>query len=101
MKRGMKVHRSVRARIKAFPKDGEDAYLPKIRCWIKEEKTTRELTRKEWLAERPDHFVWVDWVGVLGFMFVEVTDSGAILEDVSRRLGLSGDVESWVGPRRD
>ena len=60
MERRLKVHRSVRARIEAHPEGTKDEYRPQIRCWIDSEKTTRRLTRKEWLAEPPVHFDWVD-----------------------------------------
>ena len=55
----MKVHRSVRTRIEAFPEGSKDEYKPLIRCWI-DENTIRTLERKEWLAEPPVYFEWVD-----------------------------------------
>ena len=59
MKRGMKVHRSVKTRIMAHGVEGEDRpYLPKIRCVIGGE--ARRLTREEWLKDKPDFFEWVD-----------------------------------------
>ena len=59
MERRMKVHRSVRTRIEAFPEGSKDEYKPLIRCWI-DENTIRTLERKEWLAEPPVYFEWVD-----------------------------------------
>ena len=59
MRRGVKVHRSVRTRMLARGKGGENRpYLPKIRYMI--DGKPRKLTRDEWLAEDPLHFEWVD-----------------------------------------
>jgi len=59
MRRGVKVHRSVRTRMMADGVGGEKKpYLPKIRCFIGGK--VRRLTREEWLAEEPEHFEWVD-----------------------------------------
>ena len=59
MERGLKVHRSVKARILAHHADGkEGGYLPKIRCKIEGEEEPRLLTRDEWLAGK--YFTWVD-----------------------------------------
>lgn len=59
MRRGMKVHRSVKARMLANDVGGGKApYLPKIRCVIG--GVVRCLTKEEWLAEDPEHFEWVD-----------------------------------------
>jgi uncharacterized protein (DUF2235 family) len=59
MERGMKVHRSVKARMLALGPNGETKpYLPKIRCMIGGKP--RRLTREEWLADHPEHFEWVD-----------------------------------------
>jgi hypothetical protein len=61
MERPMKVHRSVRTRISAQGWDGEKGrYLPAVRCTIKGEKEPRCLKREEWLADKPEHFEWVD-----------------------------------------
>jgi hypothetical protein len=61
MKRGLKVHRSVKARILARGTDGEKgSYLPIILCWITDKQKPRCLTRKEWLMDTPEHFAWVD-----------------------------------------
>ena len=58
MRRGMKVHRSVKTRMLARGMEGENRpYLPKIRCVINGE--ARRLTRQEWLAEEPEFFEWV------------------------------------------
>jgi len=57
MKRGVKVHGSVRARMMTSPMDGSDElYLPKIRFPIDGE--LRCLTREEWLEGK--YFEWVD-----------------------------------------
>ena len=58
MKRGLKVHRSVKDRISFFGPDG--GYLPKIRCTIKDGEKPRCLKREEWLADEPEYFEWVD-----------------------------------------
>jgi hypothetical protein len=58
MRRGMKVHRSVKARMLAQEVRGGEPYQPKIRCVIKGK--SRRLTREEWLADDPGHFEWVD-----------------------------------------
>ena len=59
MRRGVKVHRSVKTRIMADGVDGENKpYLPKIRCVI--DGRPRHLTREEWLAPEPAYFEWVD-----------------------------------------
>ncbi|KAF9651414.1 hypothetical protein BDM02DRAFT_3091324 [Thelephora ganbajun] len=59
IERGMKVHRSVRTRMLAFPMDGGNRlYLPKIR--FKVDGELRCLTREEWLADNPEYFVWAD-----------------------------------------
>jgi len=59
MKRGVKVHRSVKTRMLACPMDGNSKpYLPKIRFMIGGEP--RCLTRKEWLADKSEYFEWVD-----------------------------------------
>jgi len=59
MKRGVKVHGSVRARMMAFPMDGSnELYLPKIRFLI--DGKLRCLTREEWLEKKPKYFDWVD-----------------------------------------
>ena len=59
MKRGIKVHRSVKTRMSASPMDGSnEEYLPKIRFTI--DGKPRCLTKKEWLAKEPEHFKWVD-----------------------------------------
>ena len=59
MHRGMKVHRSVRTRMKAHAVEGDKRpYMPKIRCVI--DGKVRSLTREEWLADAPEHFEWVD-----------------------------------------
>jgi hypothetical protein len=61
MKRGLKVHRSVKARILARGVDGKnEGYLPKIRCAIKDGEEPRCLEKKEWLADKPEYFEWVD-----------------------------------------
>jgi len=55
----VKVHRSVKTRMLAFPMDGSNRlYRPKIRFTI--DGVPRRLSREEWLAEKPEHFVWVD-----------------------------------------
>ena len=57
MDRGMKVHSSVRTRMLA--EGGKDSpYLPEVRCVM--EDGTRQPTRKEWLANEPTFFKWVD-----------------------------------------
>lgn len=59
MKRGMKVHRSVRTRILAGDIEGANSqYLPKTRCIV--DGVPRHLTRDEWLKEVPDYFEWAD-----------------------------------------
>ena len=59
MKRGIKVHRSVKARMLAFPMDrSNELYVPKIRFTIGGE--VRRLSREEWLADKPEYFDWVD-----------------------------------------
>jgi len=59
MDRGMKVHRSVRIRMQAHGPGGQKKpYLPKVRCVINGQ--VRCLTIDEWLAEEPQHFMWVD-----------------------------------------
>ena len=59
MRRGMKVHRSVKTRMLARGKDGGNRpYLPKVRCVI--DGVARPLTRDEWLADDPVHFEWTD-----------------------------------------
>lgn len=59
MESGIKVHRSVRTRMLAFPMDGSNKlYLPKIRFTVDGEP--RRLTREEWLADEPEYFEWVD-----------------------------------------
>jgi hypothetical protein len=61
MERGLKVHRSVKARILARGADGrEGSYLPRILCWITDEQKPRPLMREEWLMDVPKHFLWVD-----------------------------------------
>jgi len=54
----MKVHRSVKTRMLARAIEGEKQYSPEIRCEIDGE--VRHLTREEWLADKPAHFMWVD-----------------------------------------
>ena len=57
----MLVHRSVKARIRAIPADGqEELYRPRIRRRIEGEEDPRLLKREEWLAGEPKHFEWVD-----------------------------------------
>jgi len=59
MRRGMKVHRSVKTRMMAHGVEGQNgAYSPKIRCVI--DGKARRLTREEWLAQVPEFFEWVD-----------------------------------------
>ena len=59
MRRGMKVHRSVKTRMMANGVEGgKGQYLPKIRCVV--DGVARRLTREEWLAEVPEYFEWVD-----------------------------------------
>lgn len=59
MRRGMKIHRSVKTRMLARAMDGKNRpYFPKVRCCLDGE--VRTLTREEWLAETPEHFVWAD-----------------------------------------
>jgi hypothetical protein len=61
MERGLKVHRSVKIRISASGADGQsEDYLPKIRCEIKDGEEARSLVEKEWLADKPEYFEWVD-----------------------------------------
>jgi len=64
MRRGMKVHRSVKTRLESLDKHGQrGTYVPKVRPFIKGEKKkggSRMLTIEEWLAENPKHFEWVD-----------------------------------------
>ena len=61
MERGLKVHRSVKLRISASGADGQsEDYLPKIRCEIKDGEEARTLEKKEWLADKPQYFEWVD-----------------------------------------
>ena len=57
MKRGVKVHRSVKTRMLARGLD-EERYLPEVRFPIGDK--VRRLTREEWLAKKPKHFEWVD-----------------------------------------
>ena len=57
----LKVHRSVKARISAQSANGKDeGYLPAVRYTIKGETEPRCLTKKEWLANPPKYFEWVD-----------------------------------------
>jgi hypothetical protein len=42
------------------PNGEEPSYVPKIRFWIEDERKLRTLTPKEWLAEHPKYFTWVD-----------------------------------------
>jgi len=57
--RGLMVHKSVRTRMLALAKEGEeDQYVPKIRLRFDENGEVRCLTRDEWLTEQ--HFKWVD-----------------------------------------
>lgn len=59
MRRGIKVHRSVKTRMLARGTDGGNRpYLPKVRCVI--DGVARPLTRDEWLADDPVHFEWAD-----------------------------------------
>jgi len=59
MRRGMKVHRSVKTRMSTrAPKGDDKPYRPKVRCVIDGEP--RRLTREEWLADEPKFFEWVD-----------------------------------------
>ena len=58
IRRGIKVHRSVKTRMLAPGLVGEGNYLPKIRFLI--DGKARQLTRDEWLADKPQHFKWVD-----------------------------------------
>jgi len=64
MRRGMKVHRSVKTRLESLDKHGQQgSYLPKIRPFVKDKTKkdgSRKLTVEEWLAENPEHFEWVD-----------------------------------------
>jgi hypothetical protein len=68
IKRGVKVHRSVKTRILASPKDEKSkGYVPRIRFTIEGEKEPRCLEREEWLAEPKTKeeeekriFKWVD-----------------------------------------
>ena len=56
---GIKVHRSVKARIVAGDVEGKgDQYLPHIRVII--DGKAQCLKREEWLEEKPKHFEWVD-----------------------------------------
>ena len=59
LKRGMRVHRSVKIRMLAQGTDGHGKlYVPKIRFMIN--GRPRRLTREEWLEEEPRFFEWVD-----------------------------------------
>ena len=59
MRHGVKVHRSVKTRMLALPiEGGNKPYVPQIRFTI--DGVPRPLTKDEWLAEEPEHFVWVD-----------------------------------------
>jgi hypothetical protein len=59
MRRGLKIHRSVKTRMEALDLDGKGGtYVPKIRPFVKGK--ARRFTVEEWLAENPDHFEWVD-----------------------------------------
>ena len=60
MRRGMKVHRSVKTRMVARGMEGKNdkQYWPKIWCVVNGE--IRRPTREEWLAEEPTFFEWVD-----------------------------------------
>lgn len=59
IRRGMKVHRSVKLRMLAQGRKGEGKpYVPKVRFLINGE--IRRLTREEWLADRPEFFEWAD-----------------------------------------
>ena len=62
MRRGMKVHRSVKIRMLAQPMEGknEKKYLPQIRVMIDGECKPRRLTREEWLADKPPF--GLEWV---------------------------------------
>jgi len=60
MRRGMKVHRSVKTRVEALDVAGRKKnYTPKIRPFVGK-GVVRRLTVEEWLAENPQHFEWVD-----------------------------------------
>jgi len=60
IKRGMKVHRSVKTRIEALDHFGNSGhYIPQVRPHLPHEKP-RQLTFEEWNAENPEHFEWVD-----------------------------------------
>jgi len=60
IRRGMKVHRSVKLRMLAQGRKGEGKpYVPRVRFFI--DGQIRRLTREEWLADQPKHFEWVDW----------------------------------------
>ena len=56
----IKVHRSVKTRMLALPMEGSrKQYVPNIRFPI--DGVLRPLRRDdEWLADKPEHFVWVD-----------------------------------------
>jgi hypothetical protein len=59
MRRGMKVHRSVKTRIEVLDKHGKPGkYIPKIRPVIGDQPRT--LTVEEWLADNPEIFEWAD-----------------------------------------
>ena len=59
MKRGVKVHRSVKTRMLAKGPNGEDPkYEPAILFLI--DNRPRKLEREEWLVEhKSDYFEWV------------------------------------------
>jgi hypothetical protein len=60
MKRGMKVHRSVKTRIEALDHFGNTGhYIPKIKPHLRHEKP-RQFTFEEWNTENPIQFEWVD-----------------------------------------
>jgi len=60
MRRGLKVHRSVKTRMEALGTEGSsaDTYLPRIRPFVKGKP--KRFTVDEWLAENPQHFEWVE-----------------------------------------
>ena len=61
MERGLKVHRSVKLRISASGANGRNGeYRPRFRCEIKDGEEPQCLDEKEWLADKPMYFEWVD-----------------------------------------
>jgi len=58
MRRGMKVHRSVKTRMEASKQGNLENYRPRIRPVIG--NAARRLTIEEWVSDNPEFFEWVE-----------------------------------------